>query len=794
MPKAMTGGLGASSRSPLSFVALVVALFATAVIAAPAGASDPPDCPNATIRAQQGSEYLPDCRAYEMMTPEYTQGGNRIYINSLTADGSRGTLATAGIFAGTEGMVGQGGSYMVRRTETGWKTTSLNPPASMFWRFAGGVSDTSPDGLRGIWSVAPRSKENSNFLTFSLREDDGVGNGTWFAGTPELVDDGASLLGASADGRTLVVGLTRERLMSNSGTLDTRRTPNTQSMYRIARGLDGSFRIDQIGYRDGATLFPDCGVSLGFGHSPSTTTQGAISPGATRIIFGLTGITPCRTAEAQRVYAWDSKKGVIELSASKCTGAECGDPQVTYFEGGSRDGRRAYFTTAQKLVNGDGAADATVAKRINLYEYDFDRVGNELRPITVSADAAGAGVVRLVRLSENGSRAYFVANGRPLAGENASGKSPLPNRNNLYVYHRDANDAEGTITFVATLVSGSGDNSMWSQDQARNIQAYPADGRYLMFQSSEDVTEDKLPGDNKRDFYWYDSVTEQIKRVWSQDAVHNGTDRVGAPSIPNRSWLGGSSPWRWYRGRTMTDDGRYVYFDTSERFDSRDINDYTDVYQWDSSTGDLSLISGGDALGDASVGAMTPDGSTVTFITDQQLISDHTSTAFTAYAARVDGGFPPSRVPAPPSCEGDGCQGSVSLAPKGPVIGSLSFAGGNEGLPQVRATVAVRRLKAAKGSIARLRVRVPGAGRISVRGSAVRATKASASRAGTYSVKVALSAKGKRKLKQKEKLKVGVRVVYRSASGEAASKRLSVTFKQPKARKSSSTSSAKAGR
>jgi hypothetical protein len=106
----------------------------------------------------------------------------------------------------------------------------------------------------------------------------------------------------------------------------------------------------------------------------------------------------------------------------------------------------------------------------------------------------------------------------------------------------------------------------------------------------------------------------------------------------------------------------------------------------------------------------------------------------------------------------------------------------------------VSKLRAVTGSAGRLRVRVPDAGRVLVAGVSIRRFSRSASKAGSYSVRVALSAKARKKLRKKQRLRVGVRVSYRSRDGRSASKRIVVTFKQPKKAAKGSVSSNRKGR
>ena len=131
--------------------------------------------------------------------------------------------------------------------------------------------------------------------------------------------------------------------------------------------------------------------------------------------------------------------GVGSVPGRACTGvcataaehpAEYGGNAV--FGGASLDGSRVFFMTGQPLVNGDRDGG------VDLYEADLSG-GAVTRLVQVSRGGAGdstpglgAGVLGVVRVSEDGSHVYFVAEGR-LTGANREGKAPVEGEPNLYV-------------------------------------------------------------------------------------------------------------------------------------------------------------------------------------------------------------------------------------------------------------------------------------------------------------------------------------------------------------------------
>ena len=111
---------------------------------APTAASPPtatrrptPSCPNQINRYGPGAD-LPDCRAYEMVSPVAKNGGDiltatagsgeaRRAYNQSSLDGNRMTFSSGASFAGNLGsrVINQ---YIADRTGSGWETAGIDAP------------------------------------------------------------------------------------------------------------------------------------------------------------------------------------------------------------------------------------------------------------------------------------------------------------------------------------------------------------------------------------------------------------------------------------------------------------------------------------------------------------------------------------------------------------------------------------------------------------------------------------------------------------------------------------------
>lgn len=169
------------------------ALAALAAATAPAHAAD--DCPNAAVRAQQGSTRLPDCRAFELVSP-VDKNGHRVQLTSFVSpDGGALQFRSSGVFAGGRSNIGA--DFAAHRTDRGWVTSVFvpafrgdriprlmdSPLAFAFSEdFTQAVVRTTYPLYPSDTGTKPGGTRNSEDL-FVLRAD---GSHTWLSsGTPE---------------------------------------------------------------------------------------------------------------------------------------------------------------------------------------------------------------------------------------------------------------------------------------------------------------------------------------------------------------------------------------------------------------------------------------------------------------------------------------------------------------------------------------------------------------------------------------------------------------------------------
>ena len=222
-----------------------------------------------------------------------------------------------------------------------------------------------------------------------------------------------------------------------------------------------------------------------------------------------------------------------------------------------------------------------------------------------------------------------------------------------------------------------------------------------------------------------------------------------------------------YTNLDVSDDGSTVLFLTARPLQTGDSNGLPDVYEWHQ--GEVSLISGGQSTQTAPLGsfALTPSGSDVFFESDQPLVAQDTDGLLDVYDARIDGGLPaPSTPPAP--CAGDACQGYAAGAPAPPVAASVTFSGPGDAVPGAPVAKPKVLTRAVRGASFMVSVRAPGKGRVAISGPSIRTVRRTVARAGTYRLRVTLTANARTMVSTGHTVRVKLRVAYTTVGGGAA--------------------------
>ncbi len=627
--------------------------LALAALLAPAASSASVACPNEAIRAQQGSTYLGDCRAYELVTPAnfngrpIASGGQSNFeidkssFPSVQDDGN--TYAWSTQLAGLPDTESNGyvNLYLASRTATGWVSTRKGPRA---------VESQGPEPLN-----LTSDGDYYQVLAPGYR-----------GGSLTLCEDCLPIYTEHPDGTYHLLG---EGTIPTASDTDHYENGFVDDLLPAPMWMspDGIHQIFMSQVRLTSQAAPSGRFSI-YDRTPAGLLLVSLLPGEVQ-------------ASQESKFAGSSTDGTVVLFTNngnlyvRAEGQETveiasgtfGNSEVDLPGGVSDDGSRAFFVK-------DGS----------IYFYDFS--AGEVKDVVTTGDAV------LCYVSGDGSHVFFVSESELVPGKGTVG-SP-----NFYAW------ANGSIHYIATVapedvVRGSDPVlglGRWTAPPGNPTAPAPAtrrsllyntirstrDGGVIVFEATAKLT--SYPNEGHREVYRFDLGEEELTCVSCSPFQPAATD--DSELVRNRGEHEGDAAGPIEVDRNtdipnLSTDGSQVAFESYAALLPEDVNGVRDVYEWHE--GQLSLVSSGHSPQATALFGISPSGRDIFIETGEKLVSHgQASGQYAVYDARVEGGFEEEES----VCLGEACLGKPANPPALDSPASSTLSGSKNVKPRCRVT------------------------------------------------------------------------------------------------------------
>jgi hypothetical protein len=635
------------TATPMSLRAVTTTILASLCALACGLALDAPAalaCPNEEFRTGR-SAALPDCRAYELVTPENL---GRFEDMAFTGDDhaipeSNGEALALETLSPFGPQPSESGSRVVfSRTASGWAMRSIVPPGGGADKYT--IRLLSPD----LSDVAYEVEEGLNFETeyersrrFEVGPVGGpyklvaaippqyVGTGRFEganAGT-ESVPPFSEVFFASEKDHELLPETTAE------GKTERETVPGATQLYEWVEG-----RLRLAAVKANGELLSKCGAILGASSAADgapTGTENAVSAAGSKMFitspaaFEEKGYFPgCE--EPPRLYMYVAGQSEpVEVSAPQGVALQASERREVSYLAATPDGSKVFFKTGTQLVPGGSGG--------GVYEYDTEAPMGERLKLIMPGVYPGVFPDEFL-MSENGSVIYY---------------------------------GDWGIKYVYDATTGlTKEIEKWANaDHEEEDEWVTPNGQYMLF-SGVNLEREKRAPIKKDELYRYDNTTGNFLCVSCGPGTPPSAGEYLGPT-----WTGAvkDTPNESPRPVVMTENGQEVFFDTTQELLPQDTNGQeqnvkgfsvgTDVYEWEAdgwhgcqaALGCTFLISSGETQGPSYLLGVSSNGRDVFFTSAAQMLPWATPEFTNIYDAREDGGFPPlQNGPECVTCQGVG--------------------------------------------------------------------------------------------------------------------------------------------
>jgi hypothetical protein len=655
---------------------------------------------------------LPDCRAYELVTPvvkngalidaEFNGGDPRPQV---AEDGQDVIAMSIQCLGGAQSCIAarerEGEPYEFVRTSAGWVTRPLAPSAASFVTQAVWAVDATEHTV--LFSAPSPPDEQDDWYAEgpggSLTE---MGQMSETGPTNILTDFQA----VTATGDLSHIVFAGNEFWTFGGVFET----NVGLYEDVAAGGSRPLLVGVTGGKGSESLISSCRTRLP--SSPDLGERyGSLSTDGRTVFFTAVGGSGCFGTGANagtelpaeelfaRVDGESAGAYTVPISAATpatCTTEACHTASTAspraLFQGASSNGGKAYFTSPVQLTdNAGGGGENLYLSECEGCEELGGVAAEAKRRVVDASEYAGGGAVAggprvkgVMAVAPDGSHVYFVAEGVLTSKPGSQGLPPVDGADNLYVY-----EVGGGLRFITTL-PGS-DQEGW--DTGVGVANVTPDGGFLVFLSHAALTPDDTRGEGPAQVYRYDAATGSLLRVSIGAEGFNDDGNIGSGGASivraERTFRDGVEPVR--ADPTMSHNGDYVFFESpnalvpgalEDAATGREGESAENIYEWEAdeagscgrAVGCVSLISDGKDVSEktASVGGAVEllgsdaTGANVFFQTNDALVPQDTDTQRDFYDAHICSEAEPCHALASvagASCEGEACLGAASSPP-----------------------------------------------------------------------------------------------------------------------------------
>jgi hypothetical protein len=613
-----------------------------------------PACPNDAFRTGAAS-FLPDCRAYEMVSPVDKNGADisvlfnslnqPAQLNQVAPDGETLTYSAYRAFGEIESAP-YASQYLAARGSEGWSSKGISPQRrgpsiyntqgldSEYKGFSvdlcsGWLLHDTDNSLAAGWiegwaNVYRRDLCAGGFEHLAPPSEPSLG---------DVEDFRPEVQGFSADGSKVLIAA-KGKLTADAGT--------AKQLYEV----------------DGAVTRLVCVLPSGLA-SKSACSAGTPAPAPD----DRAGNVQHAISEDGAAIYWTAAAngpGKLYVRVDHATTTLVGAGNASFWGATAADGSFAIYSEGEELARFELA--------------------------TKSSESIATGFKGMLAVSENADVAYFASKDELAPGGE-------PGALNLYRYEAGGSPE---ITFLAALseLDLKGEYTPVASLPIRHLAQGTPDGGALAFISRGSLTgydnADAASGEPAAEVFLYRAAEDSLVCVSCNPtgARPNGQalgDILAAAQIPTaENQL--SFP------QVLSDDGSRLFFESNDPLASRDTNGRQDVYEWEATgagnctesapgyrplrEGCVNLISTGESPQGSELITASADGRDVFFKTESSLVPQDPGLV-DIYDARAGGGYPPPASP-PDPCLGEACQNPLGAA-EFPTPASQAYAGpGNQ--------------------------------------------------------------------------------------------------------------------